>query len=633
MSKENKSSSMGKGLITIMLMVVALLFVGCEKDPDTGVELVPISCTVDLHGAERDGLSVMTLGSGYSLTSDSSQLEVQVSNMPQMFIVADEEYNVRMMYRGVVSEGQSIVIDKHSTALAMVTCNPIVAMVGDSDFTNMTAAIEQLRSFQSFEALVEAQVDMGRDLFDTNNSQLLRSIEAVFEELLGTEPDTMAGSKADDPMPWADYRPLRFEWIDQSRGKFYLSNYSLVPTYYGTITTESGDERRLVLPTISSYSLLGATWNLLWRNPDAFHGERVEVSLTEDENNTIELTNLHDARAVVDIGAHMLGDLLNIISLKLPDDLAHEIAAAGGGIIVNSVVAGMQADDDNRIRAYAESIAEESLSYIKGKLKEYITTAGVTLVADVTKKAWAKKVLEIGVGKIFAWYNATEGSANLAMRIYYLIRYPNDISFCAWYGIEKSDKQVKECKNDDWVDLGLPSGLLWATRNVGATSPEDYGDYFAWGEISPKSVYNMDTYRYYNSSTGLTKYIVLGSDGLTILQPGDDAATANYGGRTPTKEEWQELMNNTNSQWITQNGVNGRRFTGPNGNSLFLPAAGCRKDSSLGNAGSNGDYWSSSLDTGYQSDAWDFYFDSGRQGMGGNSRYYGLSVRAVRSAR
>lgn len=371
-NKKRRLAALGKVFATMLLIVATFLVAGCEKDNDNDVKSVPISCTVDLQGTDRNGLSVMTMGSGYSLSSDSSQLMVQVSDMPQLLIVADEDNNVRMLYRGVVSEGQSIVINKHTTALAMVTCNPYVAMVGDSDFTNMTAAIEQLRSFQSFEALVEVQVDRGRDLFDTNNSQLMHSIEAVFEELLGTEPDTMAGSKDGAPMPWADYRPLRFEWVNQSQGRFYLSNYSLVPTYYGTITTESGGEKRLVLPTISSYSLVGAAWNLLWRDPDVFHGERVEVSLTEDENNTIELTNLHDARAVVDIGAHMLGDLLNIISFKLPDDWSHEIATTAGSIIANAVAAGVQADNDNRIRACAESIAEESLSYIKGKLKEYI---------------------------------------------------------------------------------------------------------------------------------------------------------------------------------------------------------------------------------------------------------------------
>ena len=137
----------------------------------------------------------------------------------------------------------------------------------------------------------------------------------------------------------------------------------------------------------------------------------------------------------------------------------------------------------------------------------------------------------------------------------------------------------------DWVDLGLPSGLLWATRNVGATSPEDYGDYFAWGETQPnKHFYDGFSYIYMERGDHgflLTKYCndpLFGyngfTDNLTILQPGDDAATANFGGRTPTKEEWEELMNNTTATWTTQNGVNGLLFSAINGNSLFLPAAG-----------------------------------------------------------
>lgn len=196
----------------------------------------------------------------------------------------------------------------------------------------------------------------------------------------------------------------------------------------------------------------------------------------------------------------------------------------------------------------------------------------------------------------------------------------------------------------DWVDLGLPSGLLWATCNVGASSPEDYGDYFAWGEISPKSMYNWDTYIYgfYEYATDdvyLTKYNTDSDygpvDNLTTLQPGDDAATANWGNgwRMPTKEEWQELRNNTTHVWTTQNGVNGRLFTGPNGNTLFLPASGYRRHDELNNAGDHGYYWSSSLDTGYPYLAWDFSFYSLYTYVYEGNRYDGQSVRAVRSAR
>ena len=201
--------------------------------------------------------------------------------------------------------------------------------------------------------------------------------------------------------------------------------------------------------------------------------------------------------------------------------------------------------------------------------------------------------------------------------------------------------------NDDtnrvWVDLGLPSGLLWATRNIGAASPEDYGGYFAWGETQPKSVYNWSTYRYATVDgngdlLALTKYNTSSSygvvDNLTTLQPGDDAATANWGGgaRTPTMAEWEELIASTISQWTTRNGVYGRLFTASNGNSLFLPAAGVRGDSSLLDTGSLGYYWSSSLLTDYPHYAWYFYFDSYDQYMYdyGYYRNVGFSVRAVR---
>lgn len=194
----------------------------------------------------------------------------------------------------------------------------------------------------------------------------------------------------------------------------------------------------------------------------------------------------------------------------------------------------------------------------------------------------------------------------------------------------------KEEVDKDWVDLDLPSGLLWATRNVGATSPEDYGDYFAWGETTLKEVYYWSTYRYCNGNYNeLTKYCNMSgfghngfTDNLTILQPDDDAATANYGGRTPTRAEWVELIDNTTYQWTTQNGVYGFLFTAANGNSLFLPAAGYRWDA-LYDAGSEGAYWSSSLDN-YPHYASYLFFRYGSLGMYFDYRNYGLSVRAVR---
>ena len=191
-----------------------------------------------------------------------------------------------------------------------------------------------------------------------------------------------------------------------------------------------------------------------------------------------------------------------------------------------------------------------------------------------------------------------------------------------------------------WVDLGLPSGTKWATCNVGANNPEGYGDYFAWGETTPKETYNWSTYRYCNGDYNtLTKYCNNAeygnngfTDNLTTLEASDDAATVNWGSgwRMPTFDEMDELNRNCTVTWTTQNGVNGRLFTGPNGNSIFLPAAGYRYGSSLYDAGSHGYYWSSSLDTDYPYDAWYLNFGSDDYYMGNYGlRYYGLSVRPV----
>ena len=204
-------------------------------------------------------------------------------------------------------------------------------------------------------------------------------------------------------------------------------------------------------------------------------------------------------------------------------------------------------------------------------------------------------------------------------------------------GCHKEERTGGGSADDDWVDLGLPSGLLWATRNVGATSPGDYGDYFVWGETTPKSSSEWSNYRYcHGGPLQLTKYCSNSpygyngfTDNLTILQPGDDAATANYGGRTPTLVEWQEMMDNTTSQWTTQNGVNGRKFTSKlNGSSIFLPAAGGRWYKK-NNAGGSGDYWTSTHSSSLSSTVNFLKFDSDGTHWNAGYRYVGRTVRPV----
>ena len=191
----------------------------------------------------------------------------------------------------------------------------------------------------------------------------------------------------------------------------------------------------------------------------------------------------------------------------------------------------------------------------------------------------------------------------------------------------------------DLVDLGLPSGLKWASFNLGATKPEEYGNYFAWGETEPKSKYDWSTYKWCKGSWNtLTKYCTdsyIGYSGFkdnkTVLEPEDDAAAVALGGswRMATYAEWDELLTKCTWTWTTQNGVNGYLVTGPNGNSIFLPAAGYRDGTSLKYAGSYGYYWSSSLYTGNSGSAFYVSFYSGSVLWHLSNRYHGRSVRPV----
>ena len=207
------------------------------------------------------------------------------------------------------------------------------------------------------------------------------------------------------------------------------------------------------------------------------------------------------------------------------------------------------------------------------------------------------------------------------------------------------------------VDLGLPSGLKWATCNVGATQPEDYGDYFAWGETetyyekgsaqskTPEWKYGKaagylwDSYKFELGTDNygpFSKYVISSSfgtvDNKTVLDPEDDVAHVKLGGawRMPTDAEWGELIDNCTWVWTTQKGVNGRLVTGPNGNSIFLPASGNRNETYLNGVGSRGDYWSSSLNLNNPDRSWNVFFnndDLSRSHF--YRRCYGHAIRPV----
>lgn len=269
------------------------------------------------------------------------------------------------------------------------------------------------------------------------------------------------------------------------------------------------------------------------------------------------------------------------------------------------------------------------------------TTGDLTLtVTSSTSKAYTAKLTgkTLVAGKAYKWTASPKGAT-------------------INYGEAPANAQA--------VDLGLPSGLKWANMNVGATKPEGKGTYFAWGEVtgceyinntdctpaimdgnpnnwsggvnsnyvSGNSKTNFGSWTYYKWYNGSTYYKYTNST-KTTLDPEDDAAHVNWGGdwRMPTKAEQDELRNNCTWTWTSDyngTGVAGRIVTGPNGNSIFLPASGNRYSSSFEDVGSNGYYWSSSLSSGNDGSAYFLYFYSSTVDWYSSSRCYGLSVRAV----
>lgn len=218
-----------------------------------------------------------------------------------------------------------------------------------------------------------------------------------------------------------------------------------------------------------------------------------------------------------------------------------------------------------------------------------------------------------------------------------------------YYGDDKSftTENYGGCwfNGHEYVDLGLPSGTLWATCNVGSDVPEGYGDYFAWGETQPKTTYNWSTYKYCNGDRNkLTKYCNDANygyngftDNLTTLLPEDDAATANWGNGwcTPTYQQWKELCGNTSPEWIVQNGVVGCRFTAVvngNNNYIFLPAAGDLWGDTFLFVETKCEYWSSSLFGGTCHAGFIPIYSGHYDGNAGEYRADGFTVRPVLSS-
>ena len=269
-------------------------------------------------------------------------------------------------------------------------------------------------------------------------------------------------------------------------------------------------------------------------------------------------------------------------------------------------------------------LSESSVSLTKGNTTTVEVTTGsgnyTVSSSDVGIAAVAisgNKVIIIGMEKGSATITVTDTETGISSEIEVEVK-----------GAEQPSS-YRTCPDDHHphlIDLGLPSGTKWACCNVGADAPESYGGYYAWGETTEKDVYDWNTYTYCDGSYNTCHD--LGSD---IAGTQYDVAHVQWGGSwvMPSKEQQDELRANCTYTWTTKNGINGGQFTGPNGGIIFLPAAGYRWSESLDNAGSSGDYWSSTQYPSDSSYAYNLDFYSGYVYWGLSNRDYGFTVRPV----
>ncbi len=268
-------------------------------------------------------------------------------------------------------------------------------------------------------------------------------------------------------------------------------------------------------------------------------------------------------------------------------------------------------------------------------------SAGEVKVAFQINVDWSMKVVA-PEGTSSSWLSVEPASGDAGLHKIMIRVTENDVAEVRTATIQLMSGKSKvaeilvtqeEAFKYEAVDLGL--SVKWACCNVGADVPEGYGGYYAWGETEEKSDYTPLTYKYYLGDLDGDGYYYDSNEyqniGSNISGTSYDVAHVKWGGswRMPTLSEIQELCNKCSWQWTTVNGVSGQKVTGPNGNSIFLPAAGYRNGTEVYYRGSYGYYWSGTLSEYYSDDAYCLSFDSGYHVWSIRNRYYGHAVRPV----
>lgn len=392
----------------------------------------------------------------------------------------------------------------------------------------------------------------------------------------------------------------------------------------------------------------------------------VPTITTTQPSQVTETTAVSGGNVTSDGNASVTERGVCISTVSNPTTANTKITAGSGTGSFTCNLTGLQANTTYYVRAYAinskGTAYGEQVSFTTNKTVELpsVTTSVITQITQTTAVAGGSvtadgnaSVTERGVvystvsnPVINNIYHTTitsgSGTGSFSVNLtnlvegttYYVRAYAVNSAGVS-YGEEVSFMTNGTENSHEYVDLGL--SVKWATCNVGANAPEEYGDYFAWGETEPKDYYDWSTYKWCNGSNNtFTKYNYKDGygtlDNKMVLDKEDDAAAVNWGGawRMPTKAEQDELRSNCTWTWTTQNGVNGYKVTSnKNGNSIFFPAAGYHIYGAFNQAGSGGSFWSSSLITILPYNAYALYFCSDYVERSADTRYYGMSVRPV----
>ena len=403
--------------------------------------------------------------------------------------------------------------------------------------------------------------------------------------------------------------------------------------------------------------VINYTMNVTVTNDFSKVVEAIEKGFLKNEDAIKKLTESIDKMNTDQAGKlQAIIDVIGNMDITLGTKLAAIEAAMQAQTLsmeakIDLIIAAIEALPDNSAKIDALVAAIEALPDYSEKFDavvaaiDAIKTQGEALAG--TQEAIAEKIVSVTDAIVDLIAEVNSGNADSANALAAIVALLEELK----EAIASVGGGGGTPSAEDYVDLGLPSGVKWATKNLGASKPSDYGDHYAWGETEPKAVYSWATYKWmqsgFSDENHITKYTVVDGkkdaiwydsdgnfigDGKVTLDAEDDAATVKLGSpwRMPTIEEAKELLDNCTWTWITLYGIDGCEVKGPNGNSIFLPAAGRRYDSLHTNVNKWANYWTGSLKWDYSTASHYFLFDSDSHESASLHRYYGFSIRPVR---